>query len=73
MPIWVGRANLKQNQGPKVLESGLARGPLQCESECSLQQFRVQQNHDHGGVGEIETGGQTGAPPNLSGISPVLT
>ncbi len=24
---------LKQNQGPKVLDSSLARGPLQCQSE----------------------------------------
>ncbi len=24
---------LKTNQGPKVLESSLARGPLQCQSE----------------------------------------
>ncbi len=33
MPILVGRTNLKQNQGPKVLESSRARGPLQCQSE----------------------------------------
>ena len=29
----VQNSNLKQNQGPKVLDSSLARGPLQCQSE----------------------------------------
>jgi hypothetical protein len=33
MPILVCKTDLKQNQGPKVLESSLARGPLQCQSE----------------------------------------
>jgi hypothetical protein len=33
MPILVCRTDLKQNQGPKVLDSSLARGPLQCQSE----------------------------------------
>ena len=32
MPFLMGR-KLETNQGPKVLESSLARGPLQCQSE----------------------------------------
>ena len=31
--FWCAKPNLKQNQGPKVLDSSLARGPLQCQSE----------------------------------------
>jgi hypothetical protein len=31
--FWCAEPNLKQNQGPKVLDSSLARGPLQCQSE----------------------------------------
>ncbi len=29
----VQNSNLKQNQGPKVLDGSLVRGPLQCQSE----------------------------------------
>jgi hypothetical protein len=57
MPFLMGR-KLETNQGPKVLESSLARGPLQCQSEHYTEQLPVEYRDS----GWARQGGQ--APPH---------